>query len=79
MEGIAHNEVHAADLTIGSAPDTLVSATGPAANDLRQSTLQSTITGTFAAKDHIHLILYRPATDAGVMRYFKLIFRYLKS
>lgn len=79
MEGIAHDEVHASDLTIGSAPDTLVSATGPAANDLRQSTAQTTITGTFAPEDHVHLILYRPVADADVMRFFKLIFRYLKS
>lgn len=79
MEGIAHDEVHAADLTIGSAPDTLVSPTGPAANDLRQSTAQTTITGTFAPEDHVHLILYRPATDAGVIRFLKLTFRYLKS
>ncbi len=79
MEGIAHDEAHAADLVIGSAADTLVSATGPAANDLRQGTAQTSITGTFAPEDHVHLILYRPATDAGVMRFLKLTFRYLKS
>jgi len=79
MEGIAHDEAHAADLVIGSAADTLVSATGPAANDLRQGTAQTTITGTFAPEDHVHLLLYRPATDAGVMRFLKLTFRYLKS
>lgn len=79
MEGIAHDEPHPADLTIGTAPDTLVSPTGPAANDKRDSTSLTSITGTFAPKDHLHIILYRPATDAGVMRFFKLIFRYLKS
>ncbi len=47
--------------------DTVVSATGPAANDARLSTELTAFNGTFAADDKIYFAVERPAGDAGII------------
>jgi len=72
MEGFADDEPHATDLTLATAGAAqLVFGAETAANDLSTAEDRS-ITGTYSAGDHIHLLVVRPAGDAGVIRFFGL-------
>lgn len=72
MEGFADDEPHAVDLTLATAGAAqLIFGAETAANDLSTAEDRS-ITGTYSAGDHIHLLIVRPAGDAGIIRFFGL-------
>lgn len=80
MEGYADDEVFNSDLTLATTGAAqLVRASGPASGDIVKTTKDVSVTGTYSAEDYMQMLLVRPATDAGVIRFYLLVITYKKT
>jgi len=71
MEGFANDEAGAFDVALATKAATIISATGPAANDWRFAE-DFSISGTYSANDVLFVEVMTRALDTGVKRFFGL-------
>lgn len=79
-QGFSHDAAH----TVSSLSLTnknfaiLSSGTGPAANDWRSDAKDPTVTGTFSANQHLHMLVTRGSADTGIMRFYGIKLYFLR-